>query len=596
MPPLPTFVIDHERKSLMSEMYSPAAIPDWKLADAPTLPDCVPVESDVAVHITEEGVRFVRTPEERFANLPGYPFAPHYLMIEGLRMHYIDEGPGDGQVVLLLHGQPTWSYLYRKMIPPMAAAGYRVIAVDHIGMGRSDKPVELSFHTFEKHVQRHKAFIAALGLNEITLFCQDWGSLMGLRIAGDQPELFARIIVANGTLPVIPRGMNPFRLPNPVEIDCSLGDFTRPASLNPASWSAFFQRWILFALASPNFTPSQVVSAMAIHPLTPEEKAAYDAPYPSFVYKAAVRAFPSMLAAIEEENAPAWNALGEYNKPFLFLAGEHDPNMGSVANQQRVTSHIPGAQGQPHERFEAGHFIQEDIGETLAAKVVSFMQANPLPHNNTTATQPRLNMRGQMHGARYGEVLLVTGHLNHLQATVYNTLGLNDCPDQLWYELDADAIKREYKARAAILNGPRYFLMDEIGSADVQTEIHTFGGLQMRRMATVSIPLSRVAGGFKNRPYTETTVNRTTIYVFNKGREVYELIAPDGTTYIMQSYSLMIDRALNEETLKTLGARLHLPSGWRYRVRQLDEDCVLQIQGKAYVLQDDFANSYQRVG
>ena len=356
---------------------APAGNPKWKLVDLPLQPDCVPEESAVPVLETEAGIRFVRTPVERFANLPGYSFAPHYAVIEGLRMHYVEEGPADGEVVLLLHGQPSWSYLYRKMIPPLAAVGHRVIAVDHIGMGRSDKPVELSFHTFEKHVERLKTFIATLSLNNITLFCQDWGSLMGLRVAGDQPTSFARIIVANGTLPVIPRGMNPFRVPNPVQIDCSVGDFTQPADLDFASWPTYFQRWIIFALTAPNFTPSQVVAALSTHPLTPEEKAAYDAPYPGFIYKAAVRAFPSMVAAIEEQNAPAWQALGEYQKPFLFLAGEQDHNMGSIANQQRMTSHIPGAQGQPHERFQADHFIQEDIGEILAEKVIRFISANP---------------------------------------------------------------------------------------------------------------------------------------------------------------------------------------------------------------------------
>ncbi len=358
-------------------MESPAGNSNWQLVDSPNLPDCVPDQSAVPVFETEAGIRFVRTPEERFAHLPGYTFAPYYTMIEGLRMHYVEEGPATGEVVLLLHGQPSWSYLYRKMISPLATAGHRVIAVDHIGMGRSDKPIALSFHTFEKHVQRLKTFISTLGLQEITLFCQDWGSLMGLRVAGDEPERFARIIVANGTLPVIPKGFNPFRVPNPVEIDCSAGDFARPADLDIANWPTYFQRWIIFALTSPDFTPSQVLTALATRTLTDEEKQAYDAPYPSFIYKAAVRAFPSMVAAIEEQNAPAWQTLGAFEKPFLFLAGEQDQNMGSVANQQRMTGHIPGAKGQPHERFQAGHFIQEDIGEILAEKVIRFIADNP---------------------------------------------------------------------------------------------------------------------------------------------------------------------------------------------------------------------------
>lgn len=353
---------------------SPARDPHWTLADSPERPHCVPDDRDVPVLTAETGVRFVRTPDERFARLPGYPFEPHYALIEGLRMHYVDEGPSNGPVVLMLHGQPSWSYLYRKMIPPLAAAGYRAIAVDHIGMGRSDKPVELGFHTFEKHVRRLKAFIATAGLKDITLFCQDWGGLMGLRVVGDQPELFARVVAANTTLPIIPRGLNPFRVPNPVKIDCSLGDFALPADFSPATWAANFQKWILYALTAPNFTPGQVVAALAINKPSPEELAAYNAPYPSLIYKAAVRAFPSMVAAIEGQNVPAWRSLGKFQKPFLFFGGERDVNMGTRANQKRLTEHIPGAAGQPHERFEAGHFIQEDIGEILAQRMISWMK------------------------------------------------------------------------------------------------------------------------------------------------------------------------------------------------------------------------------
>jgi haloalkane dehalogenase len=354
---------------------SPARDPHWTLIDAPDRPACVPDDRDVPILIAETGTRFVRTPEERFANLPGYPFEPHYAIVEGLRMHYVDEGPRSGPVILMLHGQPSWSYLYRKMIPPLPQAGFRAIAVDHIGMGRSDKPVELSFHTFEKHVQRMKTFITALGLKDITLFCQDWGGLMGLRIAGDQPEWFARVIAANATLPIIPRMLNPFRVPNPARIDCSLGDFKIPGDFSPATWAMNFQKWILYALTAPNFTPSQVIAAQSVSRPSAAELAAYNAPYPSLVYKAAVRAFPSMVAAIEQNNVPAWKSLGKFQKPFLFFGGEHDFNMGSRANQKRMTGHIPGAAGQPHERFEAGHFIQEDIGGILAERIIQWIKA-----------------------------------------------------------------------------------------------------------------------------------------------------------------------------------------------------------------------------
>jgi haloalkane dehalogenase len=178
-----------------------------------------------------------------------------------------------------------------------------------------------------------------------------------------------------------------------------------------------------------------------------------------------------------------------------------------------------------------------------------------------------LTMREQAHGARYGEVLLVTGRLNRVEATVYNTLGLNDCPDVLWRALDVEAIKKAHRARAAILNGPRYLLMDTIGIADSGGTVVTFGELQMRPLATVRLPLTALRGGLQRQPYTENTIRRTTIYVYEQGREVYELVAPDGTAYVMQSYSLAVDPNLTEADLPALGARLQLPPGWRYRVR-----------------------------
>jgi haloalkane dehalogenase len=210
-------------------------------------------------------------------------------------------------------------------------------------------------------------------------------------------------------------------------------------------------------------------------------------------------------------------------------------------------------------------------------------------------TTSRFTLREQMHGARYGEVLLVTGRLNRIEATVYNTVGLNECPDDLWQDLDTEAIKKAYRARAVILNGPRYFLMDKISIADPGQEIFDFGGLQMRRLATVPLKLTSVLGGLRRQPYSEQPVRRTTVYIWDKGREVYELIAPDGTSYVMQSYSLQVDPTLTEAALPTLGDRLQLPEGWRYRARRLEEEWALQVDGEARVAQDELENSYHRV-
>ncbi len=223
-----------------------------------------------------------------------------------------------------------------------------------------------------------------------------------------------------------------------------------------------------------------------------------------------------------------------------------------------------------------------------------FVEANAAGSDPASGTS-RVTRREGLHGARYGEVLLVRGRLNRIEATVYNTLGLNDCPDDLWRALDTEAIKEAHRARAAILNGPRYFLMDSIAIADPGQEIVTFGELQMRPLATVRLSLADLRGGLDRRPYTERAIRRTTVYVYDEGREVYELVTPDGTTCVMQSYSLAVDPTLSEADLPALGARLQLPDGWRYRVRQLSREWSLAIDGEARVVQDDLENTYQRV-
>ena len=384
----------HKQKQLIpKEIYingdSPAKIPNWRLIDSPERPDCVESEEGIEIYTTKNNVKYVRTPEERFENLKDFPYEPHYALVEDLRMHYIDEGSESGEVILMLHGQPSWSYLYRKMIPILAKANFRVIAADHIGMGRSDKPIDLSFHTYEHHVAILKKFITTLKLENITLFGQDWGGIMGLRVVGDQSESFARVIAANARLFIIPKGMNPLLIPNPVEIDCSLKevDFSQfvleqmrqmnENSIDP--FMKFFQRWLIFSLTHPNFEASKMLQFATRNKLSIEELAGYDAPYPSLIYKAAPRTFPSMFAAIEQNNVEAWKNLSKFDKPFLFLGGKGDPNFGSLEVQKGFTDHIPGTKGQAHQRYaKAAHFIQDDIGPELANKVISFIKANPM--------------------------------------------------------------------------------------------------------------------------------------------------------------------------------------------------------------------------
>jgi haloalkane dehalogenase len=290
----------------------------------------------------------LRTPEERFASLPDFPFVPRYCEVgDGLRMACVDEGPRDGQVVLLLHGEPTWSFLYRKMIPIFTAAGHRVVAPDLIGFGRSDKPVDPRAYTYARHVGWVRALLEALELRDITLFAQDWGSLIGLRLAGEHEAWFSRIVIGNGFLPTADR-------PTPLA----------------------FKIWSTFARYSPVFPIGRIVAAGCVTKLSPAERAAYDAPFPSAAYKAGARVFPALVPVDPGDpavpaNRTAWEVLGRWKKPFLTLFGKNDPILGAA--DRPLQRHIPGASGQPHERFWGGHFVQEDRGDHLANTMVRWM-------------------------------------------------------------------------------------------------------------------------------------------------------------------------------------------------------------------------------
>lgn len=292
-------------------------------------------------------MKVLRTPESRFEGLEGYPFAASYVDVSpDLRMHYVDEGPADGPPVLLLHGEPTWSYLYRKMIPPLADAGFRVIAPDLIGFGKSDKPSKISDYSYASHEQWLLNFLDALTLEPITLFVQDWGSLLGLRIAGLQPERFARIMVSNGMLP--------------------FGEGEVPLA---------FHLWRAFAKYSPYFPIGQVVQRATVYPISDAAVSAYDAPFPSRKYKAGARAFPPLVPIKPDDpaaavNRKAWAGLGRFEKPFLCVFGRNDPILGKL--DQPLIDHVPGARGQPHDRIRGGHFIQEDQGEELAKRLIGW--------------------------------------------------------------------------------------------------------------------------------------------------------------------------------------------------------------------------------
>jgi haloalkane dehalogenase len=291
---------------------------------------------------------WVRTPDSRFEGLPDYDFAPHYVDIDGMRMHYVDEGPRNGEVVLLLHGEPSWSYLYRHMIPPLRDAGYRVIAPDLIGFGKSDKPTRKSDYSYAGHVGWMTEFIEALDLWGINLFCQDWGSLIGLRVAAENEERFARIALGNGALPT--------------------GDQAVPKA---------FKIWRAFALYSPWFPIGRILQTGTVEELSAAEVAAYDAPFPSARYKAGARAFPKLVPITPDDpardaNRAAWDVFRRWTKPFLTTFSNRDPIMRG--GEKVWQDSVPGAQGQEHVMIRnAGHFLQDDKGQELAEVLIRFI-------------------------------------------------------------------------------------------------------------------------------------------------------------------------------------------------------------------------------
>ena len=297
----------------------------------------------------------LRTPDEQFASLPDFPFAPHYVDVPSgdggtdLRVHYLDEGPPDGDVVLCLHGEPSWSFLYRKMIPVLTAAGLRVVAPDLVGFGRSDKPVDPAAYSYARHVEwMRRALFDGLGLTGVTLVGQDWGGLIGLRLVAEHPDRFARVVAANTGLPT--------------------GD-------TPTSEA--FLAWQRFATTAPEFDVGRVVQNGTRTQLPPEVVAGYDAPFPDDRYKAGARVFPALVPTAPDDpaaadNRAAWESLARFGKPFLTAFSDGDPITGGGDRVfQKV---VPGAQGRPHTTLAGGgHFLQEDVGPELARVVAGFV-------------------------------------------------------------------------------------------------------------------------------------------------------------------------------------------------------------------------------
>jgi haloalkane dehalogenase len=297
-------------------------------------------------------MKLLRTPDERFAALPDFPFEPHYVDVaDGIRVHHLDEGPADAAPVLLLHGEPSWSFLYRKMIPGLVAAGHRCVAPDLVGFGRSDKPSEQDDYTYQRHVDwMAELLFGHLDLRDITLFGQDWGGLVGLRLLALEPDRFARVVVGNTGLPTGERPPN----------------------------DAFLQ-WQRFSRESPTFPIGSIVSNGCANKLADDVVAAYDAPFPDDSYKAGARRFPSLVPTSTDDpahaaNTAAWEVLRGFDRPFLCTFSDRDPV--TKGGERQFIGHVAGTSGQPHTTIEgAGHFLQEDRGEELARVIADFIAA-----------------------------------------------------------------------------------------------------------------------------------------------------------------------------------------------------------------------------
>lgn len=296
-------------------------------------------------------MKSVRTPDDRFADLPDFPFAPHYAEVDDgeggtLRVHFLDEGPADAAPVLLMHGEPSWCYLYRKVVPPLVAAGHRVIAPDLVGFGRSDKPTEQSDYTYARHVGwMRQLLFDHLDLRGITFFGQDWGGLVGLRLLTVDPDRYARVVIGNTGFPT--------------------GHGTPPDA---------FLAWQQFAATTESFPVGGIINGGCTTDLAPEVVAAYDAPFPDDAHKAGARIFPSLVPTRADDpggldNQAAWDVLAAFDRPFLCAFSDADPI--TKGGDRPFRERVAGAQGQPHTTIEGGgHFLQEDRPEQLARVIL----------------------------------------------------------------------------------------------------------------------------------------------------------------------------------------------------------------------------------
>lgn len=295
-------------------------------------------------------MKALRTPDARFDALPDYDFEANYCEVgQALRLHYVDAGPRAGRTIVLMHGEPSWSYLYRFMISQLTDAGFRVLAPDLIGFGKSDKPTETSDYTYTAHVAWMQAWLDHVDVQDAVLFCQDWGGLIGLRLVADNPDRFAAVMAGNTGLPI-----------------------------GKGTPSEAFLKWQKFSQTVPVFPTGQILQGAIVRDLSADEVAAYDAPYPDETYKAGARIFPALVPTNPDmdgvaENMKAWEVLKNWDKPFVTAFSDQDPvTKGGEAIFKKL---VPGAAGQPHQILEGGgHFLQEDVHAELSAMLIALSE------------------------------------------------------------------------------------------------------------------------------------------------------------------------------------------------------------------------------
>jgi len=301
--------------------------------------------------------KVLRTPDNQFENLPGYSFSPNYVPVSdqklgNLRIHYVDEGPKDSLAVIMLHGEPSWSYLYRGMIDRVSKAGLRVLAPDLIGFGRSDKPASTDDYSYTSHVDWMRQWLSAMELKQAVLFCQDWGGLIGLRLVADNPDLFAGVLAGNTFLPT-----------------------------GEGKVSKAFGAWRDFSQSTPEFKVGRIIQGATVTDMTDDIVAAYDAPFPDESYKAGARIFPALVPTTPSmdgaaDNVKAWKVLSQWKKPFLTCFSDQDPVTGGL--DKAFHKRIPGCKGQLHKTVKGGgHFLQEDCAQQLSEIIVDFCARLP---------------------------------------------------------------------------------------------------------------------------------------------------------------------------------------------------------------------------